>query len=233
MIPAIARGLLASALLIAPTGCALLDLVRDQALGEADVTPGLPQATPGPGQTRRVLRTKFGPEIKLIDNARYTGALYGFRSVRHLTFWRPVYVGGMAYGSLPLPNGAGVQLAPLFGYAGLLVGYEWRVPGLAARGDEPAWLGFSQRNPPWLGLDANLHLGLTQDLASVGPNPLGQNLSLEPSLSLSLPLPFLRGLRLAASGGYLYLPFAADYSGWTISLRVEGKTIETRMLIDE
>jgi hypothetical protein len=142
-------------------------------------------------------------------------------------------VGGTAYGSLPLPGSFGYDLAPLFGYAGVLVGYENRLPLLASDTPLPDWMGFSGRSTPWLGIDTNLHLGLTQDLANYGPNPLGQNFSLEPSLSLSVPTPFFRGGRLAVSGGYLFLPFEPGYSGWTIGLRFEGKMIETRQLIDE
>lgn len=219
----------------APTlsGCALWDLTRDQVLGEV-----LPKAAPEPSPIasalpRHTIRTKFGPEVKFIANERYQGALYGFRSVRYLTFLKPVYVGGTAYGSLPLPGSFGYDLAPLFGYAGVLVGYETRLPLLASDAPGPAWLGFAGRTTPWLGIDTNLHIGLTQDLANYGPNPLGQNLSMEPSLSLSIPTPFFRGGRIAVSGGYLVLPFAWDYGGWTIGLRFEGKMIETRQLIDE
>ncbi|MEB3284376.1 MAG: hypothetical protein VKN33_03715 [Candidatus Sericytochromatia bacterium] len=215
------------------TGCALWDLSRDQVLGEV-----LSQPTPEPGSTtsplpRRTIRTKFGPEIKFIANERFQGALYGFRSVRFLTFLKSVYVGGTAYGSLPLPGSYGYDLAPLFGYAGILAGYEKRFPLLTSDTVVPDWLGFSGRSTPWLGFDANLHVGLTQDLANYGPNPLGQNWSIEPSLSLSVPTPFFRGGRLAISGGYLFLPFEPSYSGWTIGLRFEGKLIETRQLVDE
>ena len=220
--------------LLAGGGCASLELVRDQVFGEVDpaAAPLPPGMTPVGGKERRVQRSKFGPEVKLIDNDRYTGALYGFRSVRYLTFFRPLYVGGMAYGTPPLGQ-AGREIAPMFGYAGVLVGLESRLPGLRGDGQWPSWTGFADRTPSWLGLDANLHVGLTQDLAHVGPNPLGQNLSLEPSASVSLPTPFVRGSRMAVSLGYLYLPFAADYSGWTLGVRLEAKTQETRYLIED
>jgi hypothetical protein len=219
---------------VASPGCATLEIVRDQLFGEVDPTTGPPPPgmTPVGGKERRVQRSKFGPEVKVIDNDRFTGALYGFRSVRYLTFLRPVYVGGMAYGTPPL-GAAGRDIAPLFGYAGVLVGLETRLPGLRGDGGWPGWTGFSDRTPSWLGLDANLHVGLTQDLAHVGPTPLGQNLSLEPSASLSVPTPFVRGSRIGLSVGYLYLPFAADYSGLTVGLRLEAKTVESRFLIDD
>lgn len=230
----LACALAACCALVVLPGCATIEIVRDQLFGEVD--PGAPAPPPGltpvGGKERRIQRTKSGPEMKVIDNARYTGALFGVRSVRYLTFFQPVYVGGMAYGTPPFGQ-AGRDLAPLFGYAGLLVGWETRLPALKGDGSWPRWTGFSERSPSWLGLDANLHVGVTQDLAYAGPNPLGQNLSLEPSGSLSVPLPFIRGSRLALSGGYLYLPFAADYSGWTLGLRLELKTLETRFLVDD
>lgn len=219
---------------IALGGCVFLAQAQNQIQGEPDPTSSAPPSGDGRGhqRERRLILIKSGPEVKIIDNARFTGALYGVRSVRYVTFFKPLYFGGMAYGSLPGPIGE--DLSPLFGYAGGLVGFEGKIVG-GGNEDEvwPWWTGFAGRHPSWLGYDLALHVGLTRDLTNAGPNPLGRNLSLEPSASLSIPTPFFRGSRLAVSGGYLYLPFASDYSGLTIGLRIENKALETKVTIDD
>lgn len=215
-------------------GCALVSHVRDQIQG---VSEPLPVDTPAPdGSARpvrehRMIMSKSGPEVKVVTGDRYDGALYGFRSVRYLVINRSAYFGGMAYGSLP--GDVGEDLSPLFGYAGVLAGYEGTLmPWPESAKTLPWWMGFDDRNPTLLGYDLNLHLGLTRDLGATIPSGLARNISLEPSVSLSLPMPFFKGVRLALSGGYLYLPLAPEYAGWTFGAHIDTKSFQVQFPVE-
>lgn len=142
-----------------------------------------------------------GYEVKFITNDRYEGVLYGVRGVRYLL--PELYVGLMGYGTLPA---IGQELAPAFGTLGLLTGYEGRLPYR-------------------LTYDVNLHAGITRSLSDCSPSPLRDHLSLEPSVSVGVPVPFLTGTRLSLCLGYVALPFAYEFSGPTFGLRWETKSV--------
>jgi hypothetical protein len=114
-----------------------------------------------------------------------------------------LYVGLMAFGTLPL---IGKEVAPAFGYGGLLAGWEGRLPYA-------------------LRYDLNLHVGLTSDILDGTPNPARNQLSVEPSVAIGVAVPFLKATRLSLCAGYLMLPFAFSNSGPTIGLRWETKII--------
>ena len=144
---------------------------------------------------------RAGYEVKFITNDRYEGLLYGVRGVRYLL--PELYVGLMGYGPLPA---IGQDFAPAFGTLGLLTGYEGRLPHR-------------------LTYDVNVHVGITRSLDDCSPSPLRDQPSIEPSVSLGVPVPFLTGTRLSICAGYVALPFAYAASGPTVSLRWETKTV--------
>ena len=145
--------------------------------------------------------SKGGPEVKYITNDRYEGFLYGGRGMRFLT--PNLYVGLMAYGTLPL---IGKDFAPAFGYGGGLAGWEGRLGA-----------GVSY--------DLNLHAGLTNDILDGTANPARNQLTFEPSVAVGLPVPFLKATRVSLCAGYLVLPWAFSNSGPTIGLRWETKMV--------
>lgn len=186
----------------AAPGCAALRLF------DHDFTqPGAP--SPAPGQVPKSSVNRAGPEAKYVDLAGFSGFLYGARAVRHLGAWPQAYAGIMAFGTLPV---IGDELGPSFGYVGALAGWEAR-----------PW--------PWLYVDTGLLVGATSDLAKDTPNPLGRQLTVEPSLAVGVPLPWPvpAGWRLSVVGGGLMLPMAGEFTGWTLGLRAEQKSLEQKV----
>lgn len=158
-------------------------------------------APAAPARAEEGTVSKGGPEVKYITNDRYEGLLYGARGVRFLT--PNLYVGLMAFGTLPL---IGKEVAPAFGYGGVLAGWEGKLPY-------------------GLGYDLDLHAGYTSDLVDGSPNPARNQISVEPSVALGVPVPVLKATRLSLCLGYLWLPFAPANSAVTIGLRWETKVI--------
>ena len=162
--------------------------------------PGAPQAAPGAVYTQTYAKT--GIEAKHVSVAGYQGLLSGGRAVQYFGFNRSMYAGLMFFGSVPF---VARDLAPVFGYAGLQAGHE-------------GYFG------P-LNYDTNLLVGATNNLSECTPNPLGQQLMVEPTLALGMGLPVLDGLYASVVYGALILPFALEYSGWTVGLRLERKSL--------
>jgi hypothetical protein len=172
----------------------------------AALSAGLVLAGGGPAVADAL--SKGGPEIKFVTQPNFDGFLYGARSMR---FPFPeqlpgLYVGAMAYGTLPL---FGASLAPAYGYAGGLVGWEGRLPGAVS----------------WLSYDLDLHAGLARNLGDASV-PFDKSLvTIEPSVSLGVPVPFFKATRLSAAVGYVVLPFALASNMISLSLRWESKTL--------
>lgn len=155
-------------------------------------------------ESGRASTNKAGPEIKFVNTDSYSGLLYGGRASRYVT--PAFYVGLMAYGDIPM---LGRELAPGFGYTGILTGYEHRVTS-------------------FLGLDANLHAGILRNHTAIVADGWQNMLTLEPSLSVWTPIPWFKGMRLAFSGGYLFAPLAEGVSGLTLGLHVDFKSFELK-----
>ena len=184
-------------------GCGLLRVM------DHDFTaPGAP--APAPGQQAKSSVNRAGPEAKYVDVAGFSGFLYGARAVRHLAPWPAAYGGFMAYGTLPV---IGDELGPSFCYLGGLAGWEFRPT-------------------TWLYLDTGLLVGFTTDVFKGTPNPLGRQLTLEPSVALGVPMPWPvpAGWRLSVVGGCLMLPMAGEFTGWTFGLRAEQKSLEQKVV---
>lgn len=151
---------------------------------------------------------KAGPEVKFVASGNYSGLLYGARASRFLI--HGFYAGILAYGDVPL---LGRELAPGFGYAGLLTGYELKVA-------------------PMLGVDANFHAGLLRNGSATVVDGWQNSLAFEPSLSVWTPVPLVKGARVALSAGYLMAPFADGVSGVTVGFHVDFKTFEVKFDLD-
>lgn len=169
--------------------------------------PGLPTPELPPGikleEGKRSVN-KAGPEVKFVYTDQYSGLLYGGRASRFLT--NTIYVGLMAYGDIPL---LGRELAPGFGYTGLLTGYEMRLT-------------------PYLGLDANLHAGILRNNTSTVFDGWQNMFTIEPSVSVWTPIPWFKGTRVALAAGYLVAPMAQGVSGLTMGLHVDFKSLEVK-----
>ncbi|MEB3285245.1 MAG: hypothetical protein VKN33_08170 [Candidatus Sericytochromatia bacterium] len=162
--------------------------------------PDAPQAAPGAEYNQTY--NKVGFETKYVSLAGFDGLLSGGRAVQYFGFNRSVYAGLMFFGTVPFVT---KDWTPVFGYSGLQAGYE-------------GYFG------P-LDYDATVLVGATSNLSECTPNPLGQQLTVEPGFSLGMRLPFLDGLHISVVYGLLVLPLALESSGWTVGLRLDQKSL--------
>ena len=177
------------------------------AMAEPGRTIVLPEPHRAEDARRQVV--KSGPEVKYVLTETYSGVLYGIRGGRFFT--DSLYGGLVGYGAMPL---IGREFAPAFGYLGLLAGHEGRLP-----------LG--------LGYDLNLMAAWVQNLTERDVAMLSGQPSVEPSASLSLPVPLLPGARVAFALGYLWMPLSSGLSGPTFGLHLDFKALEYRFAIDD
>ncbi|MFP5503014.1 MAG: hypothetical protein ACLGIN_11030, partial [Candidatus Sericytochromatia bacterium] len=152
---------------------------------------------------------KSGPEIKYVLTETYSGVLYGIRGGRFFT--DTLYGGLVGYGALPL---IGREFAPAFDYLGLMAGHEGRLPY-------------------GVGYDLTMMAAWTQNLTERDVALLSGQPSFEPGASLSVPVPLLRGTRLAFALGYLWMPLSSGLSGPTFGLHLDFKALEYRFAIDD
>lgn len=147
-----------------------------------------------------------GPEFKALYNTYdQFGMLVGGRGVGYMS--HSFYLGGAGYGGTLTRLGLTEQT---MGYGGVVAGFERQI-----------W-------PGW-GFDMNLLVGA----GAAGSVDADTRISmvLEPRASLSCY--FGGGVRTALSGGYLYAPNALGFSGPTVGLRVEFKTLTLHVPVDD
>ncbi|MEB3221084.1 MAG: hypothetical protein VKS61_03305 [Candidatus Sericytochromatia bacterium] len=164
-----------------------------------------PQAAPGAPFVQTY--DKSGPEVKYVSLDRFAGMLYGARAVRYFSQNRSLYAGPMFYGTLPF---IGSRLSPVFGYMGVQAGHEGTLGPLS--------------------YDTTLLVGATTSLQDCSPSDLGQQLLLEPSVALGLPVPGLTGWHASLVAGALLLPMHLDQTGWTVGLRIDQKTLNATVV---
>lgn len=147
-----------------------------------------------------------GPEFKAIFNAKEQfGMLVGGRGLGYMS--NAFYLGGGGYaGTLNRMGEAQTNLV----YLGIVGGLE-----------QSLW-------PGW-GYDISILLGAAA--TGTAESDLKSSMVLEPRLSLSSYLG--GGVRTALSAGYLFLPNAEGFSGPTIGLRVEFKTLTLTTPVDD
>ncbi|MEB3329287.1 MAG: hypothetical protein VKQ33_08665 [Candidatus Sericytochromatia bacterium] len=150
---------------------------------------------------------KSGPEIKYAHLDRFAGMLYGARAVRYFGINRALYAGPMFYGTLPFIGG---RFSPVFGYMGLQAGHEGRLGPLL--------------------YDTTLLTGVTTSLSECSPSDLGQQLLVEPSVAVGMPVPGLLGWQASLVAGALLLPMHLEQSGWALGLRIDQKTLNATVV---
>ncbi|MEB3196186.1 MAG: hypothetical protein VKP62_03190 [Candidatus Sericytochromatia bacterium] len=191
---AVTRTLLLAAGAGLMSGCAAALTAFDQDFQSATA----PMAAPGAPYTQTYDET--GTEVKYVYFGPFAGWLSGGRAVRYTRFNRSLYAGAMIYGTVPF---IGQRWSPAFGYAGLQGGYEGHYGPLI--------------------YNTTLLAGVTSAISECTANPLGQQFTLEPSVSLGLRIPGMIGWKASIVGGVLVMPLVPEQSGWTLGLRIDQK----------